>query len=248
MSADNRTVFVTGGSRGIGRAIVEKFASSGDDVVFTYKASSEIAEKAAQQIAEENNVKCLAIQAEVSSVESMSKAVDKALEAFGKVDVLVNNAGIIRDQNLISMSVDEWYDVINTNLNGAFNTSKPLISTMLRKRAGVIINIASTAGVMGVAGQTNYCSTKSGLLGFTRALARECGPRGVRVNAVAPGFIETDMTSELNEVQRKEFLKQIPLRDFGQTQDIAEMAYFIASDAARYVTGQVFVVDGGLTA
>lgn len=242
-----KTALITGGSRGIGKGIVQYFAKKQIDVAFTYRK----AEDEAMQLCTETEIacgtKCIAIQADVTDAASVTMTFDKFQEEFGKLDILVNNAGVIRDQSILVMDWDEWHAVIDTNLNGAYHMCKKAAAMMLRQKFGAIVNITSTAGLMGVPGQTNYSASKAGLIGFTRSLARECAPRNVRVNAVAPGFIETDMSSSLHTNQRKQILSSIPLKRYGQVEDVTAMVHFLAGEEAQYITGQVFVIDGGLT-
>ena len=179
--------------------------------------------------------------------EQARACVQKSLELLDGIDVLVNNAGITRDQMLMTMSPEEWRDVIDTNLTGAFNLSRAAVTPMLRQRRGSIVNITSVAGCIGLAGMTNYSASKAGLHGFTRALAKECAPRSVTVNAVAPGFIETDMSARLEGAYRDEMIAQVPLKRFGTVEEVASLAHYLTTDEARYVTGQVFVVDGGIS-
>jgi 3-oxoacyl-[acyl-carrier protein] reductase len=244
----NKTVLVTGGSRGIGRGIVRYFASRQTDIVFTYRSAREEAETLCHEIQDTCGVKCFAVQMDVTDPKAVRSVFEFIDNEFGKLDILVNNAGVIRDRNLLTMDWQEWYEVIDTNLNGAFHMSKSATFKMLRQKSGAIVNIASTAGLVGVQGQTNYSATKAGLIGFTRSLAMECAGRSVRVNAVVPGFIETDMTVGLSEKQREEILEKIPLKKYGQVEDVAALVYFLANEEAQYITGQAFVVDGGLTA
>ena len=238
-----KLAFITGGSRGIGKAIALKLAQSGYDIIINYAGNTE----AANQTVEE--IKALGVNAEaykfdISDNTQVSENIDKIIEKYGRIDVLVNNAGITRDDLFIRMNEEKWLSVINTNLNSAFYVTKPVSKVMMKQRSGAIINISSIVGVYGNPGQANYCAAKAGLIGFTKSLAKELGSRNIRVNAVAPGFIETDMTKDLKNTE--EFMKLIPLNRMGQAQDIANVVKFLA-DEATYVTGQVIEVDGGMT-
>jgi 3-oxoacyl-[acyl-carrier protein] reductase len=239
---ENKVIIVTGGSRGIGRAIVERFASQGGRVFFTYQQSEEQAREVASACGAE---KILCPQADGAAIDA---AVQHVITTAGKIDVLVNNAGITRDNWLMLMPADDWNKVLDTNIGGAFRWCKAVSRVMLGARAGVIINIASISGLMGVAGQTNYCASKGALLAFSRALAAELGVRGIRVNAVVPGFIETDMTAKVPKPIRDQNLQRILLKRFGKPAEVANAVTFLASDDASYIMGQAIVVDGGLTA
>ncbi len=240
----NQIAVVTGAGRGIGRAIALKFAAEGADVVVVSR-TSENSEKVAAEIRALGR-KAWAHALDVSDATSVTAAAEKILADCGRVDVLVNNAGVTRDNLLMRMSEAEWDTVLDTNLKGAFLVTKAFSRTMLKQRSGRIINIASVVGIIGNAGQANYSASKAGLIGFTKSCARELASRGITVNAIAPGFIETDMTSELKPEQREALLKQIPLASFGQADDIAATALHLASASGRYITGQVLAVDGGM--
>lgn len=240
----NQIAVVTGAGRGIGRAIALKFAAAGADVVCVSR-TAENSEKVA------NEVRALGCRAwahavDVADANSVNPAVEKILAECGKVDILVNNAGVTRDGLLMRMSDADWDVVLNTNLKGAFLVTKAFSRAMLRQRSGRVINVASVVGLMGNAGQCNYAASKGGLIAFTKSAAREFASRGVTVNAIAPGFTETDMTAELNPETKGMILKQIPLGRFGQAEDIAEAALYLAAASGRYVTGQVLTVDGGM--
>jgi len=235
---------VTGAGRGIGRAIALKFAAEGADVACVSR-TAENSEKVA------NEVRALGRRAwahalDVADAAAVIAASEQILAEAGRVDILVNNAGITRDGLLLRMSEADWDAVLNTNLKGAFLFTKAFSRSFVKQRSGRIINVASISGLMGNAGQSNYAASKAGLLGFTKSIARELASRGITVNALAPGFIETDMTAVLNEQIRAQLLKAIPMNSFGQPEDIAQAALFLASPAARYVTGQVLTVDGGM--
>jgi 3-oxoacyl-[acyl-carrier protein] reductase len=240
----NQIAVVTGGGRGIGRAIALKFAQEGADVVVVSR-TQENSEKVANEIAALGR-KAWAFAVDVADSAAVSTAAEKILADCGKVDILVNNAGVTRDGLLMRMSDADWDTVLNTNLKGAFFLTKAFSRAFAKQRSGRIINISSVSGLIGNAGQSNYAASKAGLIGFTQSVARELAGRGITVNAIAPGFIETDMTAELNEVLKAEILKKIPLGCLGQADDIAAAALYLASPAARYVTGQVLTVDGGM--
>lgn len=237
-----KVVLVTGGSRGIGKAVALEFARAGYNVVFTYNSTlpdsvmSELTALGAEP---------LAIKCDVSSEESVTALFKQLEEKYNRLDVLVNNAGITNDKLLLRMSFEDFTKVINTNLNACFLTCKNAIKVMGRA-GGAIVNVSSVVGLMGNAGQANYCSSKAGLIGLTKSVAKEYGSRGIRVNAVAPGFIETDMTSGLTEEIKKEYQKQIPMKRFGKAEDVAHACVFLASEKASYITGQVLTIDGGM--
>jgi 3-oxoacyl-[acyl-carrier protein] reductase len=239
---ENKVVVVTGGSRGIGRAIVERFAALGAHVFFSYHQREDSAQEVAATCGAEK-IQCA--QADAAGIDA---AVQHVVAAAGGIDVLVNNAGIARDNWLMLMPADDWNKVLDTNLSGAFRWCKAVSRVMLGARAGVIINIASISGLMGVAGQTSYCASKGALLAFSRALAAELGPKGIRVNTVVPGFIETDMTAKVPKPIRDQSLQRILLKRFGKATEVAGAVAFLASDDASYIIGQTIVVDGGLTA
>jgi 3-oxoacyl-[acyl-carrier protein] reductase len=241
---ENQIAVVTGAGRGIGRAIALKFAAEGAGVVCVSR-TQENSEKVANEIGALGH-KAWAFAVDVADSAAVNAAAEKILADCGKVDILVNNAGVTRDGLLMRMSDADWDTVLNTNLKGAFFFTKAFFRTFAKQRAGRIINISSVIGLIGNAGQSNYAASKAGLIGFTQSVARELAGRGVTVNAIAPGFIETDMTSELNEELKTNILKQIPLGRFGSADDIADAALFLASPSARYITGQVLTVDGGM--
>jgi len=236
----DKVAIVTGGSRGIGRAIVQALAREGAKVAFTYVQNKALADEVA------NGETILAFQADVTSFDQAKDLVKQVKERFGRVDILVNNAGITRDKLLALMSEKDWDDVIDTNLKGAFNLTKQVVGLMLRQRSGAILNVTSISGIVGMPGQVNYSSSKAGMIGFTKALAKEIAKANVTVNALALGFVETDMTGVLNAEYRTKALEQIPLGRFAKADEMAEIALFIVSPKAGYMTGQVVQVDGGL--
>lgn len=242
---DGRSAIVTGGTRGIGRAIVKELAARGASVAFSYTKNSELADEVVKEI-EAAGARALAFQADVADGAAAEKMVREVKAQFGSVDYLVNNAGVTRDKLIMMMSEEDWDAVLDTNLKGVFNMSKPAVSIMVRQRRGSILNISSISGVVGMAGQTNYSASKAGLIGFTRALAKEIGKRNITVNALALGLIETDMTGALADEYKQKMLEQIPLGRVGNVTEIARIAAFLLSDDALYITGQVIQVDGGL--
>ena len=243
-SLQGKVAVVTGASRGIGKAVALALASAGANVVVNYARSSQAADEVVSQIAEAGG-SAVALQADVSKVDEVDAMIAATMEKWGQIDILVNNAGITRDTLLLRMKPEDWQAVIDLNLTGVFLCTRAVAKIMLKQRSGRIINIASVAGQMGNPGQANYSAAKAGVIGFTKTVAKEMASRGVTVNAVAPGFIATDMTEGLPNTD--EILKFIPLGRFGQPEDIAGMVRFLAADdAAAYITGQVFNVDGGM--
>jgi len=240
-----KAAIVTGGSRGIGKAIALRLAEQGADICFSYRGNATAAEQTRAEI-EAQGRKCVAVQADVTQPESAEMVVKAALDAFGKVDILVNNAGITRDDLIMRMSPEAWRDVLETNLFGAFYTLKAVTRPMLRARSGRIIQITSVSGQAGQMGQANYSAAKAGLIGLTKAAARELGSRGITVNAVAPGFVLTELTEGLADEWKRRINEQTPLGRFGTVDEIAYAVAFLASDEAAYITGQVLAVDGGL--
>jgi 3-oxoacyl-[acyl-carrier protein] reductase len=240
-----KAAVITGGSRGIGKAICLRLAQQGADICFSYLGNAEAAKQTTTEL-ESLGRKVLAVQADVTQPEAAETLVKAALEAFGKVDILVNNAGITRDDLIMRMTPDAWRDVLETNLFGAFYTLKAVTRPMLRAKSGRIIQITSVSGQAGQMGQANYSSAKAGLIGLTKAAARELGSRGITVNAVAPGFVLTELTEGLAPEWKERITEQTPLARFGTTEEIAYAVAFLASDEAAYITGQVLAVDGGL--
>jgi 3-oxoacyl-[acyl-carrier protein] reductase len=240
-----KSAVVTGGSRGIGRAIVLRLATQGSDVVFSYRGNEPAAREVEAEVAGLGR-RAIAVQGDAAQPDSAETLVKAALEAFGKVDILVNNAGVTRDDLIMRMSLEAWREVLETNLFGAFYAIKAVTRPMLKARQGRIINITSVSGQAGQMGQANYSSAKAGLIGLTKATARELASRGITCNAVAPGFVATELTASLGEEWRARILVQTPLGRFGEPEEIAAAVAFLASDEAGYITGQVLGVDGGL--
>jgi 3-oxoacyl-[acyl-carrier protein] reductase len=240
-----KTVLITGATRGIGRAIALRFAAEGADVAFTYRSQHEAAKTLVSEI-EASGVHALPFQSDASSFEDAHKVVDETKATFGKIDILVNNAGITKDGLMMRMSEEQWDAVIDNNLKSAFNFIHACTPIMARQRGGSIINMTSVVGLSGNAGQCNYSASKAGLIGLTKSIAKEMGPRGIRANCIAPGFIATDMTGALPEDMRQEWEKQIPLRRGGKPEDVASVALFLASELAGYITGQVISCCGGM--
>ena len=242
---EGKVAVITGAARGIGKAIALKFASEGADIAFTDLVIDENGKATEKEIAA-FGVRAKGYASNAANFEEAHKVVEEIVKDFGRIDILVNNAGITKDNLIMKMSEDDFDAVIATNLKGAFNCIKHVSRQMLKQRGGRIINISSVSGVMGNAGQANYCASKAGIIGLTKSVARELGSRGITSNAVAPGFIRTEMTDVLPEDVKKAMGEQIPLKHFGETKDIAEAVAFLASDEAAYITGQVLHVDGGM--
>ncbi|MGN0015258.1 MAG: 3-oxoacyl-[acyl-carrier-protein] reductase [Candidatus Gastranaerophilaceae bacterium] len=239
--SDKKLALITGGSRGIGKACAKEFAKAGFDVAIVYAGNEAAANETVQEL-QEMGSDASAYKFDISNEESVNSGINAVVEKYGRIDVLVNNAGITRDGLFVRMGSEDWNAVINTNLSGAYYVSKPVVKLMMKQRSGSIINISSIVGVMGNAGQANYSAAKAGLIGYTKSLAKELGARNIRVNAIAPGFVKTDMTKGLDSEKMSE---HIPLKRLGEAEDIAVTAKFLAVDGT-YITGQVIGVDGGL--
>ena len=242
---EGKTAIITGGSRGIGKAIVEIFVKQGANVAFTYSSSSDAA-KAIEKELSTNNVKVRSYKSDASNFEEAQLLAASVLEEFGSIDILINNAGITKDNLLMRMSEEDFDRVIQVNLKSVFNMTKAVQRTMLKQRKGSIINMSSVIGVKGNAGQSNYAASKAGIIGFTKSMAIELGSRNIRSNAIAPGFIVTEMTEELGEETIKQYFEAIPLKRGGTPEEIANTCVFLGSDMSSYLTGQVLNVDGGM--
>jgi len=243
MILQEKVALITGGSRGIGAGIVRRYAAEGAKVVFTYRSS---AEEASAIVKDLGSDKVSAVKSDASAIEDAQALVAAVMQQHGRIDILINNAGITKDNLMLRMSEEQWDDVIRINLKSVFNMTKSVLRTLLKQRAGSIINMGSVVGVFGNAGQANYAASKAGIIGFSKSIAKEVGSRGIRCNVIAPGFIQTEMTAELDEKTRDEYVRNIPLQDFGTVDDIAETCVFLGADGSRYITGQVLSVCGGM--
>ena len=241
----DQVVLVTGASRGIGRAIALQFGQLGAKVGVNYLRNGEAAQEVATEI-EQAGGKAIILQGDVSNADTAGQLVDQMLSTWGRIDCLVNNAGITQDTLLVRMSEEAWDEVLNTNLKSIYNCTKAVLRPMFKERQGAIINIASVVGIIGNIGQANYAAAKAGVIAFTKSIAREAAPRNIRVNAVAPGFIASDMTNKLPQEVVSQYLDNIPLKRLGQPEDVAKAVAFLASPDAAYITGQTLIVDGGL--
>ncbi len=241
-----KTVLITGGSRGIGKAVAIKFAEKGNQIIINYVSEKTDTEKLKNELLEAGAKDVLLKKADVSNSEDVKNMVKESIEKFEKIDILVNNAGITKDNLLMRMSEEEFDKVIQINLKGTYLVTKEVTKYMMKKRSGSIVNLASVVGVAGNAGQCNYAASKAGIIGFTKSIAKELASRNIRANAVAPGFIETDMTNVLKEEIKENINSQIPLRRMGSAKEVAELVYFLGEDASSYITGQVINVDGGM--
>jgi 3-oxoacyl-[acyl-carrier protein] reductase len=239
---EGKVALITGATRGIGKGIAETFAAHGAKLAITYRSSAD----KAKALAESLDTEVQHYQADAADFEAIQQLIDDIVKHYGRLDVIVNNAGITQDTLIMRMSLEQWQQVLDTNLNSAFYTTKAAMRTLLKQRSGSIINISSVVGIQGNAGQANYAASKAGLIGFTKSVAREIGSRGVRANVVAPGFIATEMTDKLPEKELSAWLENIPLKRAGQPEDVANLCVFLASDLSTYITGQVMNVDGGM--
>jgi 3-oxoacyl-[acyl-carrier protein] reductase len=244
-SLQDKTVIISGATRGIGRAIALELAGEGADISFNYLKSDLEAKELEEKISG-LGVRVKSFKADIRDYKAVKSWVDNTMESFGRIDVVVNNAGITRDKALAFMEPQEWHAVIDTNLNGTFNLTRAVIITFIKQRSGVIINVSSISGIRGLPGQTNYSASKAAIIGFTKSLAREIAPYNIRVNAIAPGFIETDMLKELSGGYRERILKYIPLSRLGRAEEVAKVVRFLTTDEARYITGQTIIIDGGM--
>lgn len=242
---DKKIALVTGGARGIGKKVAEKFAKEGYNLVLNYVSDNTDINSVIDSFKEYKN-EVILVKADVSKFNECENLVKEAIEKFGKIDVLVNNAGITKDGLIAMMKEDAFDRVIDVNLKGTFNMTRNVVPYMMKKRCGNIVNISSVVGVAGNAGQSNYAASKAGIIGFTKSLAKELAPRNIRVNAVAPGFIDTDMTSVLTDKVKDNIYSQIPLKRMGEAEEVANVVYFLSDDESSYITGQVINVDGGM--
>ncbi len=245
MNLKGKTAIVTGGSRGIGKGIALKLAELGANVVINYTSSSDVAEDTAKAI-NSNGGTAIIFKANVSNADEVKNLIQCAKDKFGSIDILINNAGITRDTLLMKMSEQDWDDVLDINLKGAFNCIKAVTRIMMKQRAGKIVNVSSVVGVMGNAGQANYAASKAGLIGLTKSVAKELAARNINCNAIAPGFIKTEMTDKIPENLQETYVSSIPFKRFGTPEDVANAVAFLVSDESRYITGQVLHIDGGL--
>lgn len=245
MTLLGKTAVVTGGSRGIGRAIVLKLAEMGANIVVNYTSSPQKAEEVVALVKEMGR-EAIAIQANVSDSDAIQKMMQEVEEKFSTIDILINNAGITKDTLLMKMKDEDWDQVMDINLKGTFNCTKAVTRKMMKQRSGKIVNLASVVGVMGNAGQANYAASKAGIIGFTKSVAKELATRGINVNAVAPGFIQTEMTDILSDEVKEAMMANIPMKLLGTPEDVANVIAFLCSDDAKYITGQVLHVDGGM--
>ncbi|WP_053956968.1 3-oxoacyl-[acyl-carrier-protein] reductase [Inediibacterium massiliense] len=245
MKLEGKTAIVTGGSRGIGKAIALTLANLGANIVVNYTSNPKRAEEVVAEIKNMGR-EAIAIKADVSNSEEVANFIKEVEEQFDSIDILINNAGVTKDNLLMRMKEEDWDQVININLKGTYNCTKAVTKKMMKQRSGKIVNIASVVGVTGNAGQANYAASKAGVIGFTKSIAKELGSRGINVNAVAPGFIQTDMTEVLSDEVKKQIMEQIPMKELGKPEDVANAVAFLCMDEAKYITGQVIHIDGGM--
>lgn len=246
LSLNGKIAIVTGSSRGIGKSIAMDLAAVGADVVVTYNSKKQEALQVVDCIKKIGR-RAFAVEVSVESYESAKALMARTIKEFGKIDILVNNAGVTRDSSLFMMSIDDWQEVISVNLDSVFNCSKAVIGHMLSRRVGRIINVCSISGLKGLPGQTNYSAAKAGVIGFTRSLGKELAPYGILVNAVAPGFIDTDMSEKVNSEMKDKYVENIPIKRFGQPEEVAKLVTFLASDFSSYLVGETITIDGGLS-
>lgn len=245
MRLPNKTVIISGASRGIGKTIALELAKEGANISFNYLKSSAEAQQVEEEI-KKLGVKAKSFQVDIKDFEAVKKWVNDTKDLFGGIDIVINNAGVIKDKALALMELSDWHDVINTNLNGTFNLTRAALVTLLKQKSGNIVNITSVSGKIGLPRQTNYSAAKAGIMGFTKALAQEVGPYNIRVNAVGPGFIETDMLKDLKKEYIDQMLALVPLARLGKPEEVAHVVKFLVSDEAKYITGQTIIIDGGL--
>ncbi len=243
---DNKTAIITGASRGIGKGIAEKYAEQGCNIAFSFASSVDKAKALEEELSSKYGVKVKGFQSNAADFESSQKFVDEVVAEFGRIDILINNAGITRDNLLMRMSEEQWDEVMNVNLKSVFNLTKASLRTFLKQKSGSIINMSSVVGVMGNAGQSNYAASKAGIIGFSKSMAKELGSRNIRCNVITPGFIETEMTAELGEDALKQWTDGIPLKRGGSPEDVANACIYLGSDMSTYVSGQVLSVCGGM--
>ena len=246
MLLKNKSVIISGAARGIGRAIAIELAKEGANISFSFLKSNKEAVDLEKEL-KGFDVQVKSSQVDIKDFDAVKNWVDETKELFGGLDIVINNAGIIKDKALALMELQDWRDVINTNLDGVFNLTKATIITLLKQKSGNIVNITSVSGITGISRQTNYAASKAGIIGFTKSLAREVAPYNIRVNAVAPGFIETDMLSDLKDDFKSKIIQRIPLARLGKAEEVAKVVKFLISDAAGYITGQIIIIDGGMS-
>ena len=243
--SENKVCLITGATRGIGKEIALELAESGFDIALNYRSQRDLNDELKKEI-EKNNVRCILVKADVADFDQCEHMVKETIEKLGRIDVLVNNAGITRDGLIMRMKKEDFTSVIDVNLVGTFNVTRNVIPYMVKQRSGRIISLSSVVGVAGNAGQTNYSASKAGIIGFTKSLAKEVASRNILVNAIAPGFIDTDMTNVLSDKQKEEINNQIPLKRMGSAREVAKVVKFLSSDDSSYITGQVINIDGGM--